>query len=159
MIPCCRLEKTLSLLYWNIRGVKNKFTCNEVSNLLSDIDILILSETHFGIRSKSPKGFYLVDRSDPIHSSKPRGGVAIYKRCTAEIEPRTLKMNLPDCCIISIVNTKTVIVALYIPPHGSKYYNDSYFENLSTIYESLSSTYDVVVVGNLNARINQFPCR
>ena len=46
MMPCCRLDKTVSLLFWNIRGVKNKFTRNEVLNLIADIDILVVSETH-----------------------------------------------------------------------------------------------------------------
>ena len=160
MMLCCRLDKTLRLLFWNIRGVRNKFTCNEVLNIFCDIELLVVSETHFGTRSKSPKGFYLVDRSDPIDSLKPRGGVAIYKKNTSEIVTRVIKISLPDCCVISIVNTKIVIMALYIPPYGSKYYHDTYFENMRTVYDSLSSTYKVVLVGDLNARIcNQFPYR
>ena len=159
-MPCFRLDKTLCLLFWNIRGVKNKFTCNEVLAILSDIDILIVSETHFGTRSKSPEGFHLVVRSDPIDSSKPRGGVAIYRKNTADIETRKFDISLPDCCIISFLNTKIVVMALYIPPQGSRYYNDLYFENLKTVYESLSFTYDVIVVGDLNARIgDKFPHR
>ena len=69
-------------------------------------------------------------------------------------------MNLPDCCVISLVNTKIVIMALYVPPLGSRYYNDLYFENMRTVYESLSTTYDVIIVGDLNARIsNRFTQR
>ena len=160
MILCSRLNKTLRLLFWNIRGVKNKFTCNEVLNLLSGIDILIISETHFGSRHKSPAGFYLVVRSDPIESSKPRGGVAIYQRVASEIKTRKIELNIPDCCVISIVNTKIVIIALYIPPQGSPFYNETYFDNLKTVYESLSRTYEIIIVGDLNARIsNRFPHR
>ena len=159
-MPCFRLSKTLSLLFWNIRGVKNKFTCVDVLTLLSTIDILIISETHFGIRSKSPEGFHLVVRSDPIDSVKPRGGVAIYRKNTAEIETRKFDLSLPDCCIISLANTKIAIMALYIPPQGSPFYDESYFENLKTVYESLSSTYEVIMVGDLNARIgDKFPRR
>ena len=84
----------------------------DVLTLLSDIDIIVISETHFGTRSKSPEGFHLVVRSDPIVSSKPRGGVAIYRKNTAEVEIRKLDMTLPDCCIVSLVNTKTIIMAL-----------------------------------------------
>ena len=156
-MPCFRLNKTSSLLFWNIRGVKNKFTCLDILTLLSDIDILVISETHFGTRSKSPEGFHLVVRSDPIVSSKPRGGVAIYRKNTAEIEIRKFDLTLPDCCIVSLANTKTIIMALYIPPQGSPFYNDSYFENLRTVYESLSSTYEVIIVGDLNARISNIP--
>ena len=123
---------------------------NAVLNLLSDKDIVVISETHFGKRSKSPTGFFLVARSEPLDSSKPRGGVAIYKKSDKKLEIKTLKLNLPDCLVISIVNTKIMIMALYIPPHGSLYYNESYFENLRTIYESLSDTYDVIIVGDLN---------
>ena len=128
-MPCCRLKKTLSLFYWNMRGVRNKFSCDQILNLLSDVDVFVVTETHFGSRSKSPKGFYLVGRSDPLHSSKPRGGVAIYKKLSAEIETKPFKVNLPDCCVVSIVNTKILIIALYIPPQSSQYYNGSYFEN------------------------------
>ena len=97
-----------------MRGVRNKFTCDQVLFLLSSNDVLVVSETHFGIRSKSSKGFYLVVRSDPLHSStKPRGGVAIYKKITAEIETKPFKVNLPDCCVVSIVNTKMLIIALF----------------------------------------------
>ena len=160
MISSCRLKKTLSLLFWNIHGVRNKFTCNQVLSLLTNIDVLVVSETHFGKRSKSPKGFHLVLRSDPLDSAKPRGGVAIYKKHTVEIEMRPFKINLPDCCVVSLVNTKILIIALYIPPRNSQYFNNLYFENFRTIYESLSHTYDVIVVGDFNARLsNRFPYR
>ena len=140
--------------------MKNKFTCSDVLTLLLNIDILIVSETHFGTRSKSPEGFHLVVRSDPIESAKPRGGVAIYKKNTSEVETRKFRMSLPDCCIIYLTNTKIVVMALYIPPQGSSFYNDSYFENLRTVFESLSSTYEVILVGDLNARISdKFPRR
>ena len=69
-------------------------------------------------------------------------------------------MSLPDCCVISVANTKIVVMALYIPPQGSPFYEESYFENLRTVYESLASTYEVIVVGDLNARISdKFPRR
>ena len=128
--------KTLCLLFLNMRRVKNKFTSSGVLNLFSNVDILVVSETHFGVRHKSPKGFHLVIRSEPIKSSKPRGGVAIYQKIMSEIEIRKFNLNIPDCCVISLVNTKIVIMALYIPPQGSPYYNDTYFENLKTTYES-----------------------
>ena len=160
MMLCCRLNKTLCLLFWNMRGVKNKFTCSEVLNLLSSVDILVVSETHFGTRHKSPKGFHLVIRSEPIKSTKPRGGVAIYQRSASEINTRKMELNIPDCCVISLVDTKIVIMALYIPPQGSPYYNETYFENLKTVYDSLSQTYEILIVGDLNARIsNRFPQR
>ena len=147
-------------MFWNIRGVKNKFTCIDVLTLLSTIDILIISETHFGARSKSPEGFHLVVRSDPIESTKPRGGVAVYRKNTAEVETRKFNISLPDCCVISLLNTKIVVMAVYIPPQGSPFYDKTYFENLRTVYESLSSTYEVITVGDLNARIgDKFPRR
>ena len=146
----------MSLCFWNIHGTKNKYLRKEVLNLFSDKDIIVISETHFGKRSKCPKGFCLVDRSEPIDSVKPRGGVAIYKRYTKNIETK-LKLKLPDCIVITIVNTKVVIMALYIPPQGSPYYNESYFENMKTVYESLCDTYEVIIVGDLNARVgNRF---
>ena len=120
-------------MFWNIRGVKNKFTCIDVLTLLSTIDILIISETHFGARSKSPEGFHLVVRSDPIESTKPRGGVAVYRKNTAEVETRKFNISLPDCCVISLLNTKIVVMAVYIPPQGSPFYDKTYFENLRTV--------------------------
>ena len=102
-------QNSLKLCFWNIHGVKNKLLKNEILNLLIDVDILILTETHFGKRSKSPRGFCLIKRSEPLDSVKPRGGVAIYKKFEKNIETRTLKINLPDCVVISLTNTKIII--------------------------------------------------
>ena len=65
-------SKLVRLCFWNINGVKNKFNSVDVNNIIQDNDILAISETHFNIRSKCPSGFFLIGRSTPIKSKKPR---------------------------------------------------------------------------------------
>ena len=60
--------------------MKDKFALKDVNNLLNNKDIDILSETHFNIRTKCPDGFFIVGRSKPLRSIKPRGGVVVFKK-------------------------------------------------------------------------------
>ena len=43
-------------------------------------ELLIICETHFGIRHKCPENFVLIGKSKPHYVKKLRGGVAIYKK-------------------------------------------------------------------------------
>ena len=56
----------INLLHWNINGVENKFSSEFVAKLIEDIDILVINESHFNIRSKCPENFYLVGKTKPI---------------------------------------------------------------------------------------------
>ena len=63
---------------WNINGVHNKFKTPDVKKIFQSYDIIIISETHFGVRLRCPEDFICIDRSEPIASKQPRGGVAVH---------------------------------------------------------------------------------
>jgi len=61
-----RVSILIDLCFWNLNGVKNKFMLNDVKNLFARRDIVVITETHFNIRSKCPENFLLVVRSHSI---------------------------------------------------------------------------------------------
>ena len=54
---------------WNINEIKENYSNPDVLSLFKDEDLVIICETHLGIRTKCPDGFTLVGRSK---SSSPR---------------------------------------------------------------------------------------
>ena len=52
---------------------------DNVFKIIKNFDLVIINETHFGTRSRCPKDFILIGRSQPSVSKVPRGGVAIFK--------------------------------------------------------------------------------
>ena len=65
-----------------MNGVKEKFKTEEVSKLMDKMDLIIIMETHFGIRTRCPEGFEIICRSKEVESKRPGGGVALYKKKT-----------------------------------------------------------------------------
>ena len=145
------IDIDFNLLCWNINGVKNKFLSENVKNILNQNDIVILSETHFNIRTKCPEGFYLVGRSKSTESKKSRGGVAVYKNISSNLKLSVISETFKDCIIFEICNTAIVIVAMYIPPYNSTYFDETYFHNLDLIMNHFSER-QVFVMGDLNCR-------
>ena len=143
----------ITLCAWNINGVKNKFKADGVKNLIKDINILIIVETHFNIRQKCPENFYLVGRSKMIPSEKPRGGIALYKNFNCRLKLHVIEDNLPDCIIVEICESSIILVGLYIPPNNSAFFCDEYFHSLQATLENYCKYRDVVVIGDLNSRI------
>ena len=114
--------------------------------------MLCICETHFGVRSKCPDNFTLVARSKKIESLSPRGGVAVFKNNSCSLDMELWYDGFPDCVICHILNTDILLIAIYIPPSNSKYYDDRYFENLDLICTMFQS-YKLVITGDLNCRI------
>ena len=125
---------------------------------ICDKEILIITESHFGVRHKTPKMFTFVGRSKHIPTKKLRGGVIVYKNAYSEINLKVLCDTLPDMVVIEITDTSHIIVAAYIPPSNSPYYNDSSFYSLELIISTFSKYRSILVTGDLNTRIaNRFP--
>ena len=61
------------------------------------MDLVIINETHFGERSRSPKGFILIGRSTKVESKIPRGGVAIFKNSKSDVDIDILSLAFKDC--------------------------------------------------------------
>ena len=122
-----------------------------MKNILTNSDIVILSETHFNIRTKCREGFYIVGRSK-APEAKARGGVAVFKNILSNLKLNVILDSLTDCVIFEICNTPIVIAALYIVPYNSRYYSDSYFHNFELILSQFSHRH-VFVIGDMNSRV------
>ena len=141
-----------------MNGVQNKFLANDVVTLFSGKDLIIISETHFGIRVKCPEGYILIGRSIPRESKKLRGGVAVYQKFDSTMTLNIICDTLYDMIAVEIENTSTVLVAAYIPPDNSIYYTDIYFENLRLLIHTYVDNKDLYILGDLNSRVgNVFP--
>ena len=148
----------IAICAWNINGIKDKFLSENVCTLFTNKDLLIISETHFGVRHKVPDKFVMVARSKPLAFKNLRGGVIIYKKIDTLLKFNVLCDSLNDLIVIEIESTRVVIVATYIPPANTKYYSDSCFENLELVLNTFAKYRDVLIVGDINARIgNRFP--
>ena len=73
------MRKEINILTWNMNGIKQKILSIEVLSLFENNDIVIICESHLGVRSKCPDGFVLTCRSKVLESKRPRGGVAVYR--------------------------------------------------------------------------------
>ena len=147
----------VSLCSWNINGVKNKFETHDAAELFDKSDILIIGESHFKIRVKSPENFYLVGKSKPNPSKKSRGGLAVYRKIKSRINLKLLSEEFEDAVIFEIDGSNVVIAAVYIPPSNSKYFNDQYFRNLRILLDLYANHREIIIIGDLNARMaNEF---
>ena len=57
-----------------------------------------------------------------------------------------------DCVVCRIKNTDVILVAMYIPPSNSTYFDDKHFSNLEVIYNMFQS-YQILILGDLNCRL------
>lgn len=85
-------------------------------------------------------------------SKIPRGGVAVYANLEYPLNVELIYDGLRDCVVCHIRDTSIIIIALYIPPINSTYFNDTYFMNLELIYEKFNG-YQIILTGDLNCRI------
>ena len=122
---------------------------------LSTFDVVCICETHFGVRSKCPENFTLIARSKKIESKAPRGGVAIFKNNFCSVDMELFYDGFQDCVICQVLNTDILLIAIYIPPSTSIYFDERYFENLEIIYNMFKS-YKLIVLGDLNSRIGSY---
>ena len=150
--------RNISICVWNINGVQNKFLSNDAYKLFIDKEILIIVETHFGIRTKCPRNFVLIARSKIRESKKARGGVALYKRADSTLSLKVMCEDLFDTLVIEVENTPAIFVATYIPPNNTNYYTDIYYENLRIILDTFIFNKKIYIFGDMNSRIkNDFP--
>ena len=100
---------------------------------------------------KCPDGFYFVGRSKASDSAKGRGGIAVYKNTSSSLKLNVILDDLIDCVVFEVCNSPIVIIALYIPPYNSTYFNDTYFNNLLLFMNHFKDRH-VYVMGDLNSR-------
>ena len=112
--------------------------------------MLCISESHFGIRSKCPNDFTLVGRSKKVESKSPRGGVAIFKSRSCSVDLELMSDDFQDSVICRIMNTDVLLVAMYIPPSNSVYFDEKYFANLDLISDVFKS-HQLIILGDFNS--------
>ena len=132
-------KRQIKILTWNLNGVKNKYLNEEVCNVFSKVDVIIIQETHFGVRVRCPKDFLFISRPQRVKLKVPRGGVAVYKNVHSDFKIDVICNDLRDCIIMKIRNTELIIAAPYITPHNSLYYDNIYFSNLELIFRKFQS--------------------
>ena len=94
----------------------------------------------------------MVGRSKTVKSKSLRGGVVIYKKNSCDMILEMVYDDLVDCVICRIVNTDVILVGMYIPPSNSSYFNEKYFQNLDTIYNTYNKC-QLLIMGDLNCRV------
>ena len=59
------LFSDMSILFWNINGVANKFKTNDVIGIFNKghYDVIVMIETHFNIRIRCPPQYNFVAKS------------------------------------------------------------------------------------------------
>ena len=71
------VKNCFKICVWNLNGVKNKFMSKITNDVIQNSDVVVITETHFNIRTKCPSNFVLLEKSPPTESKRPRGGVVI----------------------------------------------------------------------------------
>ena len=140
----------LNVLCWNMNGVKQKFNDEETKVLFSDHDLLIIMETFFLKRHKTPDGFLLVGKSDPLCDAR-RGGVAVYKRCSLDIDFQVYSDLCPDMVVFGAKSLNSVFIAPYVAPDNSKYKIKEIFDIIRDLIRYFRNR-KVFLIGDLNAR-------
>ena len=72
---------------------------------MKKFNIIIISESHFSDRIKCPQNFRIICRSEKIPSKEPRGGVAIFKNKSWDVQLEDLHVNFQDCAFCKVSNT------------------------------------------------------
>ena len=86
---------------------------HDIYKLFDGKEIVIVVETHFGIRRKCPVNYILVARLKPRDSKKPCGGVASFKNTDSTLRLKIITNDLHDMLVLEVGDTAAVIVAVY----------------------------------------------
>lgn len=144
-------KEGIKILHLNIRSINKNFSYVLVllSILQMRCDVVVLSECWLSKATSIPQiqGFTAYHTSNIINQND---GVVVYIRSDLKhnvMEPLFTEAN----CLVSKLNSETVIVALYRPP--SFRHTVSFLDSLNNILTSVSSYKNVVVVGDININI------
>ena len=119
----------------------------------ADADIIVLTETHFKIRHKSPQKYLLVAKSKTEYKSKARGGVAVYVKDNSSFNVDIVSTDFNDLIVFNIRGSNCTIAAIYLPPIESKYYSSDCFNALDLVCHTFLNSTQFYVLGDFNSRI------
>ena len=148
------MKKSLSIMLWNANGLQKSKKELEIILKLRNIDICLISETHF-----TKESYFKIDNYTTYHTIHPancaRGGSAIlikdnikhYEKCKIscdEFQTTTLNINTN----IGILN----VTALYSPPRHS--IKENQYRNL---FQNIGEKF--IIGGDLNAKHSHWGSR
>jgi len=148
MIPNTSLCPALSILSWNANGLHNHKNEFQLTLEEKNIDVALISETHF-----TPKSFVIIPGYQVYHACHPDGtahaGSAIYIKNNLSHHPLTpYSENYLQATNISINlenHNSITISSIYCPP-GAKIFT----ENFENYFSSLGQQF--IAGGDLNSK-------
>ena len=82
----------------------------------ANADIIVLTETHFKIRHKTPLNYILVSKSKTQYENRARGGVAVYVKHDSMFNIDIVSADFDDIVVFNIRGTNCIFAAAYLPP-------------------------------------------
>ena len=141
-------DPTLTVITWNVNGVKNKLENSAVQNILFEADIVCLNEIKTGLSCALPGYVTYTSGGDRKH----RGGCAVLIK--NRLNDELLQMNRSEQDLIRFwfkQYSKIQFTATYIPPSDSPYFSLDCIARLNTaVCENPDD--NVVILGDLNCR-------
>ncbi len=152
----------LKIFYWNVHGLGDKINNDEFANKLRNNHIIILSETWLktGV-TPTLEGYQFFGRCRARSKNARRnsGGICIFlNRDIAKGVTFVKKQTSPNivwlrlCKLFFNLPHNIYIGAVYIPPEGSPYF-DNTFSILEKDISQLSTDGQILLMGDFNARV------
>ena len=153
-----------SIMSWNICNITgllgNKSDDPDFINIVKDHSVVCLQETGSDVNISGYHSF-----SD-LRSTGNRGGVTTLIKKKLDITSKVVKINIPakrsmNIMVVRISNSygqHVFIINVYIPPHNSirkdiTTTSETNFDILHEVVNKLADTGDIIICGDLNARI------
>lgn len=111
-------QKDLRIVTWNANGLLNRKQEFEIFMNTQNVDICLISETHFTNHSYLKiKGYEVYHTSHPENQAKG-GSAVVIKKSIDHFEEQHLQYNMVQLTMVSIKSTKQKLIvgALYCPP-------------------------------------------
>ena len=155
-------NKHISFCTWNINGIQSriigdKTNCIDFLDIINNHDFIVLTET-WKPSIPNIEGYSCISLKELSKTNKRfSGGISLlFKECYKNMVEFVKSSNNFLWCKISKrllhLQNDLFVCGVYIPPEGSKYFNDDTFDNLETDIEYFSSKGNVILLGDFNAR-------
>lgn len=152
------MKRTMRIGTWNVRGISDKRT--EITSEIKKykLDIAVLSETKRKGRGYEDEDEYVHFWSGVDKNERARAGISVlikkqlknYILNYSYISERILTVTL------KIYGYETVIIGVYAPIDSeTKQTKDQFYEQMSDIIMTVKKHQDIILAGDLNARIKK----
>lgn len=145
----------------------NKLGIHHIQDFLKDFDLILISETWLQERDSDDVTFgnyevhYVIRKSLHKNARRGSGGMTILHRNTVDVK---IVQTVCDHFAVLQLQNKTLeddklyIISCYIPPAGTTFLcrdcNGDYFSVLNELVETYNHIGQVVITGDLNARVS-----